>query len=366
MIDCASAAFDARGQRQRNRAATVMRGCVSAITGCVVMFASLAYVVVTGPAAHGSPTTKAPWDAAAGQRSGCASYVAGQCDEHDYTSGDPYEYGIDIPLAAGTAVYAPESGTVSYWDTTGYAKNEWQPGRLLLALDRGGLVGFGHVNAVVRSGHVVAGQQIASIGAPTHGWGSHVEFMYSPSGGQSHSDFAAYQRADPRSPFSLLIQYFTGGSPQPTQAKHRGVATTSNGDGRLEVLAIGGDGQLYHAYQTAPGGAWSSVGPLGGVLHWNGAPAIGRNPDGRLEAVAIANDGSLQHAYQTAPSGGWSGFAALSPAGWFPDGRIATVASNTDGRLEVFAIGGDRQLYHAYQTAPGGAWSSVGPLGGGL
>jgi len=101
------------------------------------------------------------------------------------------------------------------------------------------------------------------------------------------------------------------------------------------------------------------------VLHWNGAPSIGRNQDGRLEAFAIANDGSLQHAYRNL-DGTWSGFGPLSPAGSFPDGSIATVASNADGRLEVFAIGGNGQLYHAYQTAPNGGWSGIGSLGAGL
>jgi hypothetical protein len=153
-------------------------------------------------------------------------------------------------------------------------------------------------------------------------------------------------------------------APSP-QLTHRAPSVASNLDGRLEVFAIAADGQLYHAFQTAPNGGWSGIGSLGGVLHWNGAPAIGRNKDGRLEAFAIANDGSLQHAYQNS-NGTWSAFGALSSSGVFPDGSIASVASNLDGRLEVFAIAADGQLYHAFQTAPNGGWSGIGSLGGAL
>jgi hypothetical protein len=42
----------------------------------------------------------------------------------------------------------------------------------------------------------------------------------------------------------------------------------------------------------------------------------------------------------------------------------ATVTTNTDGRLEVFAAGTDSTLYHAYQSSPGLGFSAVGSLGG--
>src|SRR6266550_2108054 len=55
-----------------------------------------------------------------------------------YQSG---EFGIDVGLSAGTPIYAPEAGTVTYVQN-GCA---WSPGRLILRLDRGPVVAFGHV-----------------------------------------------------------------------------------------------------------------------------------------------------------------------------------------------------------------------------
>jgi hypothetical protein len=48
-----------------------------------------------------SQQTWPPWNPKLGWR-----------DKYDYTSGDSREWGVDVPLPAGTAVFAPEAGTV--------------------------------------------------------------------------------------------------------------------------------------------------------------------------------------------------------------------------------------------------------------
>jgi hypothetical protein len=140
-----------------------------------------------------------PWDPALGYRG-----------VHDYTGGDPREYGIDVMLPAGAAVSSPEPGTV-----TAYAASttEWEPGRLLFRLDRGGVIGFGHVKDVTRPNtHVEGGQRIATIGDLDRN--SHVEFMYSPSGRTAkRSDFTSFPKSDPQSPFVLLESYMTNRPP---------------------------------------------------------------------------------------------------------------------------------------------------------
>jgi hypothetical protein len=91
--------------------------------------------------------------------------------------------------------------------------------------------------------------------------------------------------------------------------------------------------------------------------------AVGRNADGRLEVFAVAAGGMISHAWQTAPNGGWSGWANTGgPAAGFTNDSPA-VATNADGRLEVYAVGSDRDLYHVWQTAPNGGWSSWVTLG---
>jgi hypothetical protein len=128
-----------------------------------------------------------------------------------------------------------------------------------------------------------------------------------------------------------------------------------NADGRLEVFVRGGDGALWHNWQTSPGGAWSGWVSLGG---WIDMIRVGRNQDGRLEVFARGGDGALHHIWQTSPNGAWSGWSSLG--GWIDRLELGL---NADGRMEVFARGGDGALHHMWQTSPNGAWSGWSSLG---
>src|SRR6266581_8165944 len=86
-----------------------------------------------------------------------------------------------------------------------------------------------------------------------------------------------------------------------------------NADGRLEVFTIAG-GALWHIWQTTAGGNWyntwfSSGKPSG--MDLQPSPTLVRNADGRLEVVAAGTDGALWHIWQTAPNGTWSSWASL-------------------------------------------------------
>jgi hypothetical protein len=89
-------------------------------------------------------------------------------------------------------------------------------------------------------------------------------------------------------------------------------------DGRLELMVVGNDGQLWALWQTAPSNGWSgwaSHGQPAGVS-LTGSPTLAPSFDGRLELMVIGNDGQLWHLWQTAISNGWSGWASHSqPAG---------------------------------------------------
>lgn len=144
-------------------------------------------------------------------------------------------------------------------------------------------------------------------------------------------------------------------------------------DGRLDVFTSGGDRAIWHIGQQSPSadewGGWTSLGrPRGSGL---GTPAVGQNQDGRLELLAIGDDGALWHAWQQRPDEeAWSEWVSLgtppmrAPRGLAGDFRPA-VATNQDGRLEVFVVGNDRALWHVYQARPGRApWSAWASLGG--
>ena len=80
---------------------------------------------------------------------------------------------------------------------------------------------------------------------------------------------------------------------------------------------------------------------------------------GRLEVFARGTDKAVWHLWQTAPNNGWSGWGSVG--GWVD---IIKSARNQDGRLELFVRGADKALWHLWQTAPNNGWSGWASLGG--
>jgi hypothetical protein len=88
------------------------------------------------------------------------------------------------------------------------------------------------------------------------------------------------------------------------------------------------------------------------------------NSDGRLQVFAVATDNQLWFRSQsTAGSNTWSAWTSLG-------GSIKSnpsVAVNSDGRLQVFAVASDNQLWFRSQTAAGSnTWSAWTSLGGSI
>jgi hypothetical protein len=139
----------------------------------------------------------------------------------------------------------------------------------------------------------------------------------------------------------------------------------ANWDGRLEVFVLdrSNGGALYHKWQLTPGGSWSGWASLGGVSRSDFVgPAVARNGDGRLEAFTMPiNLEGVQHLWQTTKGGGWSAWQSLGGGGSI---SFIEVAQNWDNRLEVFRLGADHRVYHAWQRSTGGwsDWSSLNSL----
>jgi hypothetical protein len=123
-----------------------------------------------------------------------------------------------------------------------------------------------------------------------------------------------------------------------------------------------------------------------GVTFAPGVLAVGTNQDGHLEIFAVrSTDGTVWHRWQVEPNaaGGWSEWEQLAanPQGVsFLPGQIEDVspktlvaATNSDGRLEIFAISStDGNAYHIWQNGPNGAggwsgnppqWTKMTPVG---
>jgi photosystem II stability/assembly factor-like uncharacterized protein len=127
-----------------------------------------------------------------------------------------------------------------------------------------------------------------------------------------------------------------------------------NKDGRLDLFMVGMDDKLYHSWQTTKNDngqwAWSSWVELAGPLA--NEPAVASNDDGRLELFKVdAVDGKLYHRWQlrASDSSQWSNGWDPLEAPFLPR-QTPTVARNGDGRLELFMVGMDHKLYHKWQT----------------
>src|SRR6476660_4838676 len=91
--------------------------------------------------------------------------------------------------------------------------------------------------------------------------------------------------------------------------------------------------------------------------------AVAKNSNGRLELFALAEDGDLYHCRQLEPgdSGAWSEWYALGKGEWdqAPPGSFA-VGLSGKGCLEVFVVAdgapayGRGQIFHNRQTNPNG------------
>lgn len=138
----------------------------------------------------------------------------------------------------------------------------------------------------------------------------------------------------------------------------RTISIGLNRDGRLEVFYVAKDGTLRHNWQKSPNGLWSNEETLAAkAVH----VATGVNADGRLEAFWITPEGELFHDWQREAGGKWTGAAALHVDGETKKGARAkaqtvSVASNQDGRLEVFYIDEKGHLVHDWQLSPNGDW----------
>jgi hypothetical protein len=139
------------------------------------------------------------------------------------------------------------------------------------------------------------------------------------------------------------------------------VTAARSGDGRIEVFAIDSDGSLWNVRQTAPSSAysgWNAYGNPGVAVE--DRPALARSADGRLELFVRGQDSLLYHQWETAVGtfswSGWNSFdAASTPDKRFTDHPV--VAPSADGRLELFLRGGDGNMYHAWQTSASNGWS---------
>ncbi|GAA3209597.1 peptidoglycan DD-metalloendopeptidase family protein [Actinocorallia longicatena] len=292
------------------------------------------------------PVLVAPSPAAAYFPAACPA--AGAVSQHFHSGHN----GVDIAANYGSSIYAIGDGdvTISGFEP-GYG--QW----IRIQHPDGTISEYGHMyeRFVLKGDHVVAGQEIALVGAEGNSDGPHLHLRIWDSPSASHG-------IDPE-PYlaergvELPCAPGTGPHPPPLvyPAESGRVVSARSSDGRLEVF-VAAAGGIHHAWQSEVNGGWSEWESIGGP---GGAQlAIGANADGRLELFAI-NGNVFEHRYQLAASGNWSGWENFGGGG-----RDIAVGANGDGRLEVFASG-PSGVFHRYQSAPSSGWSQWEGSGGG-
>lgn len=150
-------------------------------------------------------------------------------------------------------------------------------------------------------------------------------------------------------------------------------------DGRLELIGsfawYGAPPALRVVRETCPGCGFAGSPPLAPeavaaeMQPFDGPPppvgsenlAVATNPDGRRELFTTAGDGGVWHSWEWCPGCGWSAWEPLGLPGGGPAAGSPAVAANADGRLEVFVRSGG-VLWHSWQWCGGGCgWSAWAP-----
>jgi len=148
------------------------------------------------------------------------------------------------------------------------------------------------------------------------------------------------------------------------------------GPSPVEVFGVGTDGQIYHLPTESSATTkylWQAVTvilPKAGVTRFSSAPAISTGPRSGpttinwIDLFAIGDDGILYHAYYdpTAPWTGFNGDGAYEGLGGSFIGSPCVVVDSSS-TLEVFATGKDGNLYHKWWDGHG--WQGPASLGGG-
>lgn len=116
-----------------------------------------------------------------------------------------------------------------------------------------------------------------------------------------------------------------------------------NQDGRFEAFSVNSAGMLFHRWQSAPHSSWNGWVPnvFGKISDLDTVTAS----DGRVFAVML-DANVLVVRSQESPNSGWNSQSLRTGH----DMKRIEAAINQDGRVEVFALGGDGSLYSIAQA----------------
>jgi hypothetical protein len=149
--------------------------------------------------------------------------------------------------------------------------------------------------------------------------------------------------------------------PEPRDRDLSQPVVQKNADGHLEVFAPG-NGAFCNRWQEPPLNLpvikWRREGwnakprpkPEVGLTWLEAAINVGGQLNGHIEVFGLGNDGALWHAWQIDQAPFWSAWQSLeSPPVKLREADHLTVGTNHDGRLEVFVSGQDGAVWRISQ-----------------
>jgi GH25 family lysozyme M1 (1,4-beta-N-acetylmuramidase) len=103
-----------------------------------------------------------------------------------------------------------------------------------------------------------------------------------------------------------------------------------------------------------------------GAQNMHICPCVATNSDGRIELFAVGNTGYLYHKYQTNNDSGFSSWVALSTNNLWSVNCQPAVHLNSVGQMELFIPGTDGQINHTWEQTAGNStsWTSFGVISG--
>jgi hypothetical protein len=144
----------------------------------------------------------------------------------------------------------------------------------------------------------------------------------------------------------------------PAQAEFFDAKTTYAADryGESHGFFVGGGGIVMH---IRPNGQWDNFGPIAAI----GTPTAVLSCDGKLHVFVVSGaNGHLYAKWQVTPGN------VIWSHPWFDMGGYLTSNPksyrNAQGRIEIFARGGDAAVWTRWQDSACGAWSSWTSIGG--
>ena len=79
--------------------------------------------------------------------------------------------------------------------------------------------------------------------------------------------------------------------------------------------------------------------------------AVEANTDGRLELFTLSKNGEVWHIWQKSPNGNWSAWQSLNkPLGTFPENVI--VSRNSEGQLQIFIRDAKKGIWYRKGPTP--------------